>query len=551
MKKYLSFITICFKISSFAVCQNIGIGTAVPNSSAQLDITSTSKGILIPRMNTAVILSISSPAKGLMVYDSLTNQLMVNMGTSAIPSWQTVVFNSGWSLNGNANINPATQFIGTTDNQPLLFRINNTPAGELTPNGNVFLGLYAGRTSSSSNDNIAIGNRAFYSNTTGYFNTAIGSSALYFNSTGYSNTAYGYYALFSNNTGYNNTANGIETLHHNVGGFENTANGAWSLYSNTFGCYNTAIGGEALYSNTSASFNTANGNRGLYSNTTGQFNCANGVDALYHNTTGSLNTAHGIESLYSNGAGGYNTAFGEKSLHENNGSTGNYNTAVGGEALYSTTNSQYNTAIGYTAGGAFDLGYNNTFLGANCDANAPGLYNCIAIGQGVTCTASSQARIGNTATNSIGGQVGWTTLSDGRYKKNVQENVKGIDFIMRLHPVTYQLDVQGISNKLNESRGREIDPQTKLSIAEKEKMIFSGFIAQDVQTAAKEAGYDFSGVDAPKNENDFYGLRYGDFVVPLVKAAQEQQVILNDLQKKVQTLEDQIKLLLQTSTHKN
>ena len=34
-------------------------------------------------------------------------------------------------------------------------------------------------------------------------------------------------------------------------------------------------------------------------------------------------------------------------------------------------------------------------------------------------------------------------------------------------------------------------------------------------------GYDFSGVDAPKNDKDIYGLRYSEFVVPLVKAVQE------------------------------
>ena len=57
----------------------------------------------------------------------------------------------------------------------------------------------------------------------------------------------------------------------------------------------------------------------------------------------------------------------------------------------------------------------------------------------------------------------------------------------------------------------------------KEKIIYSGFIAQEVEKAAREAGYDFSGVDKPKNEKDLYGLRYADFVVPLVKAIQEQQ----------------------------
>jgi hypothetical protein len=33
--------------------------------------------------------------------------------------------------------------------------------------------------------------------------------------------------------------------------------------------------------------------------------------------------------------------------------------------------------------------------------------------------------------------------------------------------------------------------------------------------AAKNLDYNFSGVDAPKNENDLYGLRYDEFVVPL------------------------------------
>ncbi len=53
------------------------------------------------------------------------------------------------------------------------------------------------------------------------------------------------------------------------------------------------------------------------------------------------------------------------------------------------------------------------------------------------------------------------------------------------------------------------------------KIQFTGFLAQEVEAAAKKIGYDFSGVDAPKNENDLYGLRYAEFVVPLVKAVQE------------------------------
>src|ERR1700730_16794577 len=114
MKKHL-LISACYVcITATGYCQSIGIGTAYPHSSAQIDISSTTKGILIPRMSTAGIASIIIPEKGLMVYDSVKNQLMVNMGTATAPNWQTIVAKSSWGLNGNAGIDPATPFIGTT-----------------------------------------------------------------------------------------------------------------------------------------------------------------------------------------------------------------------------------------------------------------------------------------------------------------------------------------------------------------------------------------------------------------------------------------------------
>jgi hypothetical protein len=69
-----------------------------------------------------------------------------------------------------------------------------------------------------------------------------------------------------------------------------------------------------------------------------------------------------------------------------------------------------------------------------------------------------------------------------------------------------------------------------------EKIKMTGFLAQDVETAAKSIGYNFSGVDVPKNSNELYSLRYSDFVVPLVKAVQEQQQIITDQQKIINEL---------------
>ena len=56
--------------SLFAQNSNVGVGTTTPDASAILDVTSTSKGVLVPRLTTAARLAIASPAQGLLVYDT-------------------------------------------------------------------------------------------------------------------------------------------------------------------------------------------------------------------------------------------------------------------------------------------------------------------------------------------------------------------------------------------------------------------------------------------------------------------------------------------------
>jgi trimeric autotransporter adhesin len=512
-----------------AISQNIGIGTPTPNASAALDITNTGKGLLIPRMTSSAVAAIPNPAKGLMVYDSVKNQLLVNMGNQGIPNWQTIVANSGWGLTGNDGTSPAVNFIGTKDVASLLFKVNNVRAGSIDSMG------YA---------NTSFGFRTLDAvNTGAVYNVALGFKALTYNKDGFWNTANGAFALNSNTNGAANTANGFEALVSNTSGTGNTANGMHSLGANTIGQHNTGTGYRSLFYSTTGVQNTATGSQALASNTTADNNTADGNESLYYNTTGTENTASGASSLFSNTTGNDNTAVGFNSLVSN--TAGNGNTAVGELSLYRTTNSWYNTVVGYNAGSAHDMGYNNTILGANCDITSAGLFNCIAIGQEVTCNASSQARIGNSATNSIGGYANWTNISDGRYKKNLKEDVKGLAFIMKLRPVTYNLDMAGLSQKLNEGRGKAMNAFMRTAMAEKEKVIQTGFVAQEVEQAANETGYNFSGVDKPKNENDFYGLRYAEFVVPLVKAVQEQQHMMEEMKKRIGALEEQNKLLQQ------
>jgi trimeric autotransporter adhesin len=384
-----------------------------------------------------------------------------------------------------------------------------------------------------------------FSNTTGNFNTGTGYRALYSNTSGDYNTANGAFALSANTTGTNNTAIGVSALMYNTQGHFNTATGSQALMLNSEGNYNTATGNQSLYANTTGSNNTACGIQALSGNSTGSFNTAIGAEAMREAVAGIHNTALGYNTLREN-TGSYNTVLGSRALSEN--ATGNFNTAIGFDALYFTTNSSYNTAIGYKAGHSsigWNLGWNNTLIGSEAHVSFDGQYNSIAIGNIASCPDNSTVRIGNPANWSYGGYANWTNVSDERYKMNVQENVPGVDFIMKLRPVTYQMDVKGLFEKINPNASEQMREKLATAIAEKEQMVWTGFIAQEVEAAAVQSGFNFSGVDKPRNEYGVYGLRYAEFVVPLVKAVQEQQQMIEDIKKEIALLKEQNKILLQ------
>jgi len=467
---------------------------------------------------------------------------------------------------------------------------NNTTGSQNTASG--YQALFSNTTGTA---NIAYGDDALYKNTSGYWNVAIGGNSLFLNSTANGNVAIGYNTLYSNTTGYSNVAIGINALRNNQTGHNlvavgdsalfhqivnndfyytnttNTAVGSKSLYSNTDGNYNTASGCQALYKNTTGSLNTALGDQALYENTTGQKNTATGEEALFDNTTGSENTATGSEALAFNTTGYDNTATGRSALVYNStghgntatgagalewNTTGSYNTAVGEAALSSSnfSTSANNTALGYSAGSNITDGSSNTFVGYNANCGTGGhITNATIIGNGATATTNNHVRIGNSSVTSIGGYANWTNISDGRVKKNIKSNIPGLTFINKLKPITYNLDLDAADKiiqppAIKDKDGKVKQPSQEELTARKEKqqIIYSGFIAQDVEKAAKELNYDFSGVDAAKNDKDLYGLRYAEFVVPLVKAVQELSAKNDSLQKQNADFEKRIEALEST-----
>lgn len=449
-------------------------------------------------------------------------------------------------------------------------------AGALNHNtlgsNNSALGNASLQFNTTGTENTAIGESALWANTIGDNNTASGSKALYSNTTGFSNTANGHQALFFNTDGRDNTATGISALKGNLTGDYNTAGGSVALFSNTSGSYNTAFGAGALNSNTSASNNTAVGYQSLFSNVNGTSNTATGYQSLFSNTSGNWNTAHGYKALYSNTTGRDNTGVGYQALNANtsgkentatgyltlqSNTTGEDNSAFGYQSLYTNTTGSANTACGQEALVANTSGFQNTAVGANSLLNTTtgsyntaigyntgptmgGHFNTTCLGIDATATGNNMVRIGNTFVTSIGGQVQWTSLSDGRFKENVRENVPGLDFITRLRPVTYQINrtqidgFTGTAARKSTMANHEI-PLTGETLSE----ISTGFIAQEVEEAAASIGFKFSGVDKPQNASDLYGLRYAEFVVPLVKAVQEQQAEIELLREENAALKAQ------------
>ena len=152
--------------------------------------------------------------------------------------------------------------------------------------------------------------------------------------------------------------------------------------------------------------------------------------------------------------------------------------------------------------------------------------------------ASNQAIIGNSSTVFIGGKVNWGIVSDARIKTDVQEDVKGLDFILKLRPVTYH-----ISNVAINAITKTKDSSNFEGKYDGEKIKYTGFLAQEVEQAAKAANYQFSGYDTPKSEQDLYKIKYAEFVVPLVKAMQEQQQIIEELKKKLELQEKRLAAL--------
>jgi len=438
---------------------------------------------------------------------------------------------------------------------------------------NVAIGSGALMNSIASN-NVAVGKDALFSNTTGFNNVASGFQSLYYNTTGQNNLAFGNYSMLYNTTGNFNLALGTYSLFINSTGYRNCAIGFASLNRNESGHENVALGYYALNQNKTGNNNVAVGMDGLRNNSNGNFNVAIGDSALLTNYSGSYNIANGFNALKMNLNGNANNAFGKAALINNY--TGTGNGGYGEEANPTTTNGWNNIGIGFHSLGNIDgsgnriLGNENGYdniafglvagdrIGNNCNQSVfigpftnvivddTNVSNSTAIGNGALVFQNNMMRLGNSAVTRIETQVGLTVVSDGRYKYNVKEEVKGLDFIKKLRPVVYQYDTEKMDKTW---MGEEFDtmvkhnPQLLKDYQKASQIRYSGFIAQEVEMAAQTINYNFSGISKPEKSDGHYGLDYASFVVPIVKAEQELANENAMLKKQIQELENKNKTI--------
>jgi hypothetical protein len=257
----------------------VNANSTPPHSSAMLDVSSTGKGILVPRMSTAQRNAIAAPATGLLVYDSTVHQFIFYNGTA----WAAIPNGPGgtgsWTVNGNNQYSAVSGNVGIGTTAPAdklhivgNLRIDGGKISFTNTGSSVFIGDNAGLNDDlTSNANTFVGHNSGRSNSTGDANSFLGYNAGLSNTTGGWNASFGYNSLSANTTGALNTAVGKDALSLNTINSDNTALGARALRDNK-GDNNVAIGSRALLSAISVSNTVAIGKEAGLNNLSGTGN---------------------------------------------------------------------------------------------------------------------------------------------------------------------------------------------------------------------------------------------------------------------------------------
>lgn len=215
--------------------------------------------------------------------------------------------------------------------------------------------------------------------------------------------------------------------------------------------------------------------------------------------------------------------------------TGSFNTSVGRESLGGSSSGNFNTAIGVTA--LYNTNYSN----------------CTGIGNYAQVTGDNQVQLGNSSTTTyVFGTV--QNRSDRRDKTDIKECSLGLDFILSLNPVDYKWNmredyIEKISEEyeeeeLNEKNEKVLVKKLRINYinhkndgSKTRKRYHHGFIAQDFIDKNFGGFQDHS----KSGGQEVMTIGYDEFIAPMVKAMQEQQLIIEQLKNDILLLKSSLK----------
>ena len=434
-------------------------------------------------------------------------------------------------------------------------------------------------TLAAANVPVTVGGIPFYYGDTGSIYTHDVSGT---DSTATYNTAYGIQAMDAITTGDYNTAIGYDagsamtTQTHNVlvgstagqalttgSGASNIAIGANALQAADSETHNLAIGRDALLVvNSAGEYNVAIGNYALDALTSADYCVAVGYQALSAVNSGGSNVGIGRDAGLSITTGIHNIMIGEQAGDGYD--TESYNIGIGSGALGgSIAGAEYNVAVGSFAGDAITSGDNNTGVGHNAltvvqagtdnvglgktagDTIDGGSGNiCIGSGSDVTdgagdfATALGYQVIGTAGYTTIGdrtddiraahGNTTWATVSDERFKKNIETSDAGLAVINDLRPVTFNWKTKGEIPEWSKAYEKDSTEQYRNATHN------HGFIAQEVKAIIESHSELKDGFSMWDEKSDGQQEIGETAIVPiLVKAVQELSAEIKALKQKI------------------
>ncbi|MEZ4785695.1 MAG: hypothetical protein R3F28_16660 [Candidatus Kapaibacterium sp.] len=382
---------------------DMGLGTILPDPSAMFDMTSTTKGFLMPRMNTAQRNAIAAPANGLMIFNIDLGVPQVWSDASGSFQWDAILTtgsNLGWLTVGNGGLVDGTDnFFGTLDPTHVRFITDNTERMRLTSGGELGIGtstpaqrLHVDGVAGT--PNVRMGSLGGAGNA-----VALGANESFVIADGNGDLEKRAAGTVINGLAWSLTGNSGTTAGTNfLGTTDNVAlnirtNNVDRMIFNTNGSIQRDVGGNARGTNAidmqterAAVTQVASGLRSIVAG--GERNTASGDRSVIGG--GNTNTASGLTSTVS--GGNFNTASGSSST-VGGGST---NTASGSVSIVGGGSNNTASGANSTVGGGSSntaSGVNST-VGGGTGNTASGDYAAIPGGRNLFLTDAADRSFG-------------------------------------------------------------------------------------------------------------------------------------------------------------